>query len=116
MSAEVARLAQAIEHFESRQPRDLSPDLLKQIVGIKEGLTKYEPTLDSPGKREAIKAAGGTPGTGVSYRDAAKGADAPSPGQKEAARAQKAATPSDDPVTAERARELISNMFTGATS
>ena len=83
-SAEVAKLAQAIESFEARLPRDLPDGVMESLSEVKEQLAGYEPDRgNSPGQRQAAEVQG-TDGTGVSFRKAARGVDKPSPGQREA--------------------------------
>lgn len=83
---EVTRLAQAIEQFRGRAPRDLPDGVLDSINDIYSQLTDTYPDMgESPGK-QAAKSAGlapGTDGTGEHYSKAAQGPDGPSPGQRE---------------------------------
>lgn len=81
LSAETAKLAQAIEQFMENPPRDMPDGLSDQLKELGQGLRGYDGAgEESPGTREAMKA---TTGTGESYKVAATGNDQPSPGQRE---------------------------------
>jgi hypothetical protein len=83
MSAEAQKLLQAVEHFKARtRGAELPKGTEEAVAGLQKALGQPMPGRDTPGEREALKAA---PGTGSALRDAAKGPDAPSPGQREAA-------------------------------
>jgi hypothetical protein len=84
---EVTRLEQAIEQFKARSPQNLPDGVTQALDGLRESLSTIEPDAgDSPGRQAAQEvAAGGTNGTGEHYSKAARGADQPSPGQREAA-------------------------------
>jgi hypothetical protein len=83
MSAEVQRLLQAVEHFKARtRGAELPKGAEDAITGIEKAFSQPMPGRDSPGEKEALKA---STGTGAALRDAAKGPDTPSPGQREAA-------------------------------
>lgn len=95
-SVEIARLRQAIEQFTTRPPRDLPDGVMEHLQEVGNALNDFNPSGrgDSPGSRETAKAAG-TDATGVDYRNAAKGADKPSPGQQAASAAADQLTPSE---------------------
>lgn len=85
LDPEVARLLQAVEHFESRSKgADLPKGVSEAVQGLSDALGRPTPGRDTPGAREALKLAPGTEGTGAPYAKAAIGRDGPSPGQREA--------------------------------
>jgi hypothetical protein len=82
---EVQRLLQAVEHFKSRTRGAELPEGVAELVdGLQEKLGQPLPGRDTPGSREALKLAPGTNGTGAPLKQAAKGPDGPSPGQRAA--------------------------------
>jgi ribosomal protein S6E (S10) len=85
MSQEVQRLLQAVEHFKARtRGAELPKGAQEAVDGLTKALGQPMPGRDTPGAREALSVAPGTTGTGVPMEQAAKGPDAPSPGQREA--------------------------------
>lgn len=92
-SPEVRKFMQALEGFMENPPRDLPDGVVDTAKGLLHNLKGYDnntPEEVSPGEKEAAKASGGSDEP-VSYRDAARGEDEPSPGQKEFQRVQEAA-------------------------
>jgi len=84
MSAEAQRLLRAIEHFKARtRGAELPEGTEKALDGLQKTLGQPVPGRDTPGAREALKAAPGN-ATGVPMEQAAKGPDASTPGQREA--------------------------------
>lgn len=84
-SAELQRLLQAVEHFQSRtKGAELPKGVSEALQGLQKAAGTPQPTRDTPGAREAMKASGGTRGTGEHFSVAATGPDGPSPGQREA--------------------------------
>lgn len=82
---EVMRLRQAFEQFKGRAPRNLPDGVMQKLDEVMTELDNFDADSgDSPGRREALKAAPGTEGVGEHFRKAAKGIDGPSPGQREA--------------------------------
>ena len=82
---EIARLQQAVEQFQGRAPRNLPDGVMDKLTEVMTELGQFDTDADdSPGKREVRALAPGTDGTGEHYSKAAKGADGPSPGQREA--------------------------------
>lgn len=82
MSQELQKLIQAAEHFKARTRGAALPDGLdKALDGLLKAAGQPMPDRDTPGSREALKL---TQGTGNGLKASAKGADAPSPGQREA--------------------------------
>lgn len=81
--AEVQRLLQAVSHFQARtRGAELPKGASEAIEGLQKSLGSPMPGRDTPGAREALKAAPGA--TGEPMERAAKGTDQPSPGQREA--------------------------------
>lgn len=77
---EVTRLRQALDQFKGRMPRDLPRGVTDALEGLEKQLGEQAPERDTPGSRAAAEAQG----TGVPMEKAARGPDAPSPGQREA--------------------------------
>jgi hypothetical protein len=85
MSQAVQRLLQAAEHFKTQTRGAELPEGAQEAVdALQKALGQPMPGRDTPGAREALKLAPGTQGTGAPMKDAAKGPDGPSPGQREA--------------------------------
>lgn len=81
---ELTRLEQALESFQARKPRDLPENLSQAVEALSVALSGKSPEEAlTPGKR-AAKEVGYAGGTGVPLREAAKGEDQPSPGQRAA--------------------------------
>jgi hypothetical protein len=81
---ELTRLHQALESFQARRPRDLPENLSQAVEALSVALSGKTPEEgESPGTR-AAKEVGYAGGTGVPLREAAKGEDQPSPGQRAA--------------------------------
>lgn len=81
---ELTRLHQALESFQARKPRDLPENVSQAVEALSVALSGKSPAEnESPGTR-AAKEVGYAGGTGVPLREAAKGEDKPSPGQKAA--------------------------------
>ncbi len=90
---EVRKFLTSLEAFLQNPPRDLPDGVVDNLTELRGTLKGYGSEEQSPGEREAVKAAGKEAegsDLGESFRTATRGPDQPTPGQREVLKAQEA--------------------------